>query len=684
MNSQKSPLTKEAAFMSMLLLAFGFGEQLFAEQQGPNEPADFFEMSIEELMEVEVISASRQVQKIRELSVPVSVITAEDIHYSGLTSIPEILQFTPGIDVLRLSRSRYAIGVRGLHDFISDRTLTLVNGRIADSPLFGGSEFNRLPLLIDDIERIEVVRGPGGAAWGANAFTGVINIITKKPEDVLGTLASTTINEFGDSYTHLRRAEKQGKWSWRTSVGYEDFESSDETGAGRYVCNSSALVKGLIGFSGYSANDFMRNLLLDNEAIYNYSDRTNISFGVGYSHNEVGDWEFGGFHPGGNGWYETVRSYAKLDHEFENGATGYLQWFNNYSSSKVPTIMKWHSVQNDIEGQINFKAGNAHNVSMGGNLRFIRINTEQQDPQQMAYTPEPCDEQIAGAFFIDRWKATDRLTFEGQIRVDNYSETQTDWSTRLTSLYAIDEQKDHVLRFSFAKAFRAPLTALRKPVNQRVPLGGGLYLFNVLKPIDDLENEETWSLEAGYTGRITNNLTLRADTYYQRFTKLIGYTTTTIGGLPYYRADNVDGADSWGTELELSVQNKTGKLSTWYAYNDFKTDKSQQPIRAYMPAQHKVGLTGRLLLKDGWTLNTNYIFAGTTPTLNSDSTIFDVGSSHRLDLTIAKEFEKGKGELMFGVSDVFNKTNGPNFGIGQLSAHETPGRTFFVRLLFRF
>ena len=84
-----------------------------------------------------VISASRQEQKITETSVPVSVITAEDIHYSGLTNISEILQFTPGVDVLKIDRSSYAIGVRGLHGVITDRTQSMVNGRLADNPGFG-------------------------------------------------------------------------------------------------------------------------------------------------------------------------------------------------------------------------------------------------------------------------------------------------------------------------------------------------------------------------------------------------------------------------------------------------------------------------------------------------------------------------------------------------------------------
>jgi iron complex outermembrane receptor protein len=174
----------------------------------PVTPDNLYDMSLEQLMEIPVVvSAARQPQKITVSSVPISIITAEDIHYGGMTNLADILQFAPGIDVLPLSRIRSAVGVRGLHDFIADRTLTLINGRAADSMIFGGSEFYRLPLLIEDIERIEIVRGPGGAAWGANAFTGIINIITKKP----GWLLSSTVTEFGDTYNHIRWMDKKDR-----------------------------------------------------------------------------------------------------------------------------------------------------------------------------------------------------------------------------------------------------------------------------------------------------------------------------------------------------------------------------------------------------------------------------------------------------------------------------------------
>jgi outer membrane receptor for ferrienterochelin and colicin len=234
-----------------------------------------------------VVSASRSEQPINWSPVPISVISAEDIHYSGATNVYEVLRYVPGVDVLKLSRYRYAVGVRGFHDFISDRTLTLIDGRAADSPLFGGSEFYRQPFLMEDIKQIEVVRGPGGAAWGANAFNGVINIITKKPEDCPKWFASTTWSEFGDSYNHVRWAEKKNNWQWMASAGYEDVkDSADAIHDPEFTSSVSPEFRQLSGFDNYTTRDFIRNMRFDGKAIYKSSPETDITFGSGYTQSE--------------------------------------------------------------------------------------------------------------------------------------------------------------------------------------------------------------------------------------------------------------------------------------------------------------------------------------------------------------------------------------------------------------
>ncbi len=640
-----------------------------------------FDMSIEELMEIPlVVSASRHEQKITETTVPISIITAEDIHYSGLTSIPEILQFTPGVDILPLSRVRYAVGVRGLHDFVADRTLTLINGRTADNPIFGGSEFYRYPVLMEDIERIEIVRGPGGAAWGANAFTGVINIITKKPGSDPGWLVSSTVTEYGDTYNHLRWMGRRDQWSWRLSAGYEDAKDADAAGAGRFVSSRPEL-NPLIGFDAYKTQDYARNVRLDTEFSYDYSEQTRLSFGTAYSHMDGGDWEYLGYYSHERSWFETLRSFVKVDHTFDDGTTGYLQWYNNFNNSDQPCLFKWLTVENDIEAQLNKQIGR-HNLSIGGNIRFTHIDTDTPDPQSVYYPGGPFNETTAGVFLIDRFEVSEKLKLEAQLRSDWYSETHQDWSTRLTALYTLDEASDEKLRFSFAKAFRSPFMITRNNLTQRVFHPGlGIYLINV-DSIKNLKNEETWALEMGYSRQLADGVLFKTDAYYQHFDRLVAFESNPSVPITF-TADNIGGADSWGIETEISFRSKTGQLSLWHAYNDFQEDQPRQPIRSYLPARHKAGLSGRLFLDRGVCLNANYRYTDTTDVVG-DTTIFPVEASHRLDLTVSKAFAGQRGEWMIGVSDVLNKTQGPNHTVGTLTAHEIPGRTFFARLQMRF
>lgn len=663
----------------------GTGPDLFASHQDPNKPEDLFDMNIEELMKVEVVSASRQSQTLSELSVPVSVITAEDIHYGGLNSIGEILQYKPGVDMFKFNRYWDVVGIRGLHDLFSDRVQTLINGRLADNAVFGGPLFFTFPVLPEDIERIEIVRGPGGAVWGANAFTGVINIITKKPKDIIGTSVSTTVTEFGDTFTHLRSAEKEGKWSWRVSASYEDIKDSDDAldGTASYQYYNTPIIN-YIDIDNYEPRDFAQTYRFDTEFLYSASDNTTVSFGAGHAQGIMGDFELEGFYPRENNHFERTRSFVRIDKEFEDSSTGWLEWSGNIETLNLKNASIMKIFENNLEGQLDSTMNDRHTLSIGGSLRFWHLNTDKDYDQQFAFNDEPFDEFWVGLYAIDRWEMTEKLTLEGQIRGDWYSETTTDWSGRLTALYALDANRDHVLRLGTAKAFRAPLAALRELTGNAIPLGGGLYVLNVDAP-DELNNEETLSIEAGYTAKLAPGMTLKTDAYYQRFSHLIGYRSSTDGfGLAHWTADNIDGADSWGSETEIILQGQSRQLSFWYAYNDFEEDQWHQEIRSLACSRHKAGVTGRLFFPDGYTFNANYKFTDTIMPNPEQAGEGGGDGSHRLDLTISKKIAKGNGEVMFGVSNLLDKTVEPVNSTYTVTAHEIPGRTFFARMQLKF
>ncbi len=147
-------------------------------------------LSLEQLGSVEVTTASKEPEQVWRTPAAIYVITGEDIRRSGATSIPEALRLAPGVEVARIDSSKWSVGVRGFGSRLSRSVLVLIDGRSVYTPLYAGVYWEVQDTLLEDVDRIEVIRGPGGTIWGANAVNGVINIITKKASDTHGTFVS--------------------------------------------------------------------------------------------------------------------------------------------------------------------------------------------------------------------------------------------------------------------------------------------------------------------------------------------------------------------------------------------------------------------------------------------------------------------------------------------------------------
>jgi len=162
--------------------------------QAPNEAerqqGDLTRVSIESLMDVEVTSVSKKEQKLSQVAAAIFVITQEEIHRSGATNIPDLLRMVPGLDVAQINANTWAISARGFNLQFANKLLVVIDGRAVYTPLFGGVYWDTQDVPLEDIERIEVIRGPGGTVWGANAVNGVINVITKKAAETQGVLAT--------------------------------------------------------------------------------------------------------------------------------------------------------------------------------------------------------------------------------------------------------------------------------------------------------------------------------------------------------------------------------------------------------------------------------------------------------------------------------------------------------------
>src|SRR5208282_841715 len=158
------------------------------QDQASGEPLK--QLSLAELGNVEVTTASKEPEEVWKTPAAIFVITQEDIRRSGATSIPEVLRMAPGVEVAQVDSDHWSIAIRGFAGQFSKSLLVLIDGRSVYTPLFSGVYWDVQNLMLEDVERVEVIRGPGGTIWGANAVNGVINIITKSSNATQGTLVS--------------------------------------------------------------------------------------------------------------------------------------------------------------------------------------------------------------------------------------------------------------------------------------------------------------------------------------------------------------------------------------------------------------------------------------------------------------------------------------------------------------
>jgi iron complex outermembrane receptor protein len=233
---------------------------------------DYTDLDIMELaaLSAEVFSASKKVQKLLETPAAVYVVEADEIRRSGHTTLPEILRLVPGASVSRITSNRWGIGVRGFNLEFASQLLVLIDGRAVYTPTFSGVYWNLQDLLLEDIERVEVVRGPGAAIWGSNAVNGVINVITKSATDTRRNIATITAGD-----------EERFGLGLRATGGSDDL---------RYRISSKAFVRdAAVAADGSSRADEWRAQRGNGRIDWRLGERDSVTLHGGVYHGDSGN-----------------------------------------------------------------------------------------------------------------------------------------------------------------------------------------------------------------------------------------------------------------------------------------------------------------------------------------------------------------------------------------------------------
>ena len=543
------PLTTLATALCLLL---GAQPAWSSENRPESAESSLLDLSLEDLMQVTVTSVSKKAQSLGETAAAVFVINADDIRRSGATNIPEALRLAPGVQVAAIGQNRWSISIRGFNSRFASKLLVLVDGRTIYSPAFSGVfwEHNDVPLEI--IERIEVIRGPGGSIWGANAVNGIINIITRSARDTQGGLlqasAGTELRGAGlvrygwalDSDTHLR-VHAQGRTvdPGEAVVGGGSHDDWSTRQAGFRL----DAVRGADNFSlqghvaRYRAGDQITALEAagaDGDPLPNHVDLLRTQ-GEGESAHLLGRWE-----RRAGGTTHSLQAY--LDHALND--IGVFRYKNN-------TV--------DLEYQQNFQDG-GHDIVWG--LGFRHSRDSNRDTPYAFTSTSSTSSSLYSAFIQDeialvpqRW----RLTLGSRFEHNDYTGFEVQPNARL--LWT-PSQNDSVWG-AISRAVRTPsrgettATAFVATPDPLLPFPFNTFpLATVGDP--NMTSEKLVALDLGWRRKWDHSLTSELAAFYYRYSDLramdmSGAAMRFYGFIPYLAAPltNAIGADARGVEFSL-------------------------------------------------------------------------------------------------------------------------------------
>jgi iron complex outermembrane receptor protein len=349
--------------------------------------ADLTDKSLEDLMNMEVTSVSKKEQKLSRTASAIFVITQEDIRRSGATNIPDLLRMVPGLDVTQINANTWAINVRGFVEEFSNELLVLVDGRSVYTQGTAGVYWDALDLPLEDIERIEVIRGPGGGIWGGNAVNGVVNILTKKAGETSGVLLSSGAGNLNQGFGTAQYGGSFGKnVDYRVFTKYDNFyhqpnQTSGDGGDGWNMLRSGFRV---------DANLTSKDSLLvqcDFYTIHEGEPTTFISTIVSTPQNTQLQSKVSG------GFLQTVWNHSYSDRsEISLQAS-----FDRYTRTD-PQLPEARDTLN-LEFQHHLQAGRRHDIVWGGQYQ----NTSDSIGTSLDVVANPSQRvlQIFSAFFQD-------------------------------------------------------------------------------------------------------------------------------------------------------------------------------------------------------------------------------------------------------------------------------------------
>ena len=506
-HSQRRPCVV-AILLFFLSFALWTARSGYAQQVQTTSPLALKRLTLEELSDIEVTTESKDPVKLSRTPAAVFVITREDIWRSGVTSLPEALRLAPGVEVARIDANNWAVGIRGFGTRLSRSVLVLIDGRTVYTPLFAGTYWQVQDTLLEDVDRIEVIRGPGGTIWGPNAVNGVINIITQNAANTHGTLASVGGGNVEQGFLDFRYGGGNGKNTSYRFYGKGFNRSSEFHQDGQ---NFDRWRSAQTGFR----LDWAKQ---DRDTITFQGDMYKMSAGesvAGASYTPPYSFVLNKNAPlsGGN-------ILARWTKRFAGGSDIQLQGYYDRTNRAEP---------NFAETRNTFDVDFVHHLSVPGRQNVIwglgarsSIGDTSAVISGLTFTPGRSTDKLVSAFVQDEIGIVGNrlmLTVGSKLLHTNYTGFAAEPSARL--LWAPTAKQ--TVWLAATHALRTPSRA-ESDIHLLGYLGVaiGLQAFGRFDGNPDFQPEQLNSYELGYRQRISSKVSVDLTTFYNHYHDLLG------------------------------------------------------------------------------------------------------------------------------------------------------------------
>ena len=488
------------ATAASLIIALAPPAALRAGQQ-----ADLTTLSLEQLLQTKVISVSKQEETRLATPAAVHVVTGADVVQSGARTLPDALRLSPGVHVARNTASQWAIGIRGFTGTLARAQLALIDGRSVYTPLFAGTYWDVQDVLLDDLERIEVVRGPGGTLWGANAVNGIVNVISKSAADTQGGLV---VLGAGNQERGFGRARYGGRWSGGAYRVYGLYHSrAPEQHPDGVDFDGWHMLRG--GFRSDWTREPSQTLTVQGDV---YTGRAGQRT------------TFARFDPP---FVETVERDASL-----SGGNLRARWQRALTGTREIRIQVYYDRTHrgeaafsetrdtyDLDAQYRFRLPGRHEVLAGIGYRLSDGRT--RSLPALGFVPPERTDDLFSAFLEDTVELVPgrlQVAVGSKVERNDYSGFELQPSVRL----GFETRPGQRLWAAVTRAVRTP-TRFDRDLVFNTAFVAGTPAFARLLGDDGFETERSLVYETGYRARLSPRVALGLAAFHNRYPNLVSY-----------------------------------------------------------------------------------------------------------------------------------------------------------------